>query len=143
MPVSLPVLQVNGSRRFQNRILGAVCVVLLSTFIGSLSVAPCWGQALNPAADVPDPVVHEQGAGKTPAGAGMQAASLGGTIPYGAAKLGMALVGGLAGAIGFALSGDLDGAKEIWDATMKGTYVLSPEHLSGEEDVTFYSGPTE
>ncbi len=74
----------------------------------------------------------------TPRSSALQAASLLHTIPYGAAKLGFSLVGGFAGGVVYALSGgDLAIAKEIWSYFMKGTYVLTPEHLKGNKPVHF------
>ena len=85
-------------------------------------------------------VTNENDPERTAAGAGLQVGSLLATIPYGAAKVGLALAGGLAGGVGYALSGgDLESAKGIWAQTMEGTYVLTPAHLKGEEPIHFFA----
>jgi len=107
-------------------------VVVVGSSVLMVSVA--WGE-------LPSPESHQQGSGGSTSGATLQVASLLGTIPYGAAKMGLALFGGLAGATGYALSGDLEGASEIWKMTMQGTYVLSPDHLTGEKPIRFFIEP--
>lgn len=74
----------------------------------------------------------------TPAGAGLQAASWLVTLPYGALKVGFALVGGVVGGMTYALTGgDLKAAQSVWTTTMYGTYIITPEHLKGEKPVHF------
>ena len=74
----------------------------------------------------------------TPAGAGLQAASWLVTIPYGAVKVGVALVGAVFGGMTYALTGgDLEAAQSVWTTTMYGTYVITPEHLKGQQPVHF------
>ena len=106
--------------------------VLLAVAFSALTfVLPVYGQS---SSQVPD---RSDDAG-TPADVGLQAASVLATIPYGAAKLGLALAGGIAGGVGYALSGgDLESAKDIWAQCMEGTYVLTPAHLRGEEPIHF------
>jgi hypothetical protein len=78
----------------------------------------------------------------TPAGAGLQAASWLLTIPYGAFKVGIALAGGLVGGMTYAVTGgNLQAAQSVWQATMYGTYVLTPGHLIGREPVRFIGVP--
>jgi len=75
---------------------------------------------------------------KSPSGAGIQAASWLVTIPYGAVKVGVALVGAVFGGFTYALSGgDLKSAQSVWTTTMYGTYIITPEHLKGEKPVHF------
>src|SRR6185295_13208212 len=77
-------------------------------------------------------------AGKTPNSAGLQAASWLLTLPYGGAKVAMALVGGVVGGLTYAFSGgNKEAAKKVWKPTMYGTYVITPEHLKGEKPVHF------
>ena len=74
----------------------------------------------------------------TPAGAGLQAASWLVTLPYGALKVGFALVGGVVGGMTYALSGgNLKAAQSVWTTSMYGTYIITPEHLKGEKPVHF------
>jgi hypothetical protein len=111
--------------------LKSASVVLAVVFCVVTFVLPVYGQSSSQVSD-------ESQAARTPAGAGLQAASLLATIPYGAAKLGLALAGGIAGGVGYALSGgDLESAKGIWAQCMEGTYVLTPAHLKGEEPIHF------
>lgn len=105
--------------------------LLALAFSALTFVLPVYGQR---SSQVP----NESDDASTPVGVGLQAASLLATIPYGAAKLGLALAGGIAGGVGYALSGgDLESAKEIWAQCMEGTYVITPAHLQGEEPVHF------
>ena len=74
----------------------------------------------------------------TPNGAGMQAASWLITLPYGATKVAMALVGGVVGGLTYVFSGgNQEAAKKVWKPTMYGTYIITPEHLRGEKPVRF------
>ncbi len=57
---------------------------------------------------------------------------------YGAFKVGLGLLGGLVGSFAWALSGgDTATASKVWDPTMKGTYVIAPDHLRGEKPIRF------
>ncbi len=71
-------------------------------------------------------------------GAGLQAASWLLTLPYGAAKVCFAVVGGVTGGLTYVFSGgNLDAAKAVWHTSVYGTYVLTPEHLQGDKPVRF------
>lgn len=84
---------------------------------------------------------EEQGTAK---GAGLQAASWLLTIPYGAIKVGFAIVGGITGGLTYAFSGgNLDAAKSVWQTSMYGTYVLTPDHLKGDKPIRFLGVPAE
>lgn len=85
---------------------------------------------------------YERGAAGTPNETVWQAASWLATIPYGAAKLAVAAVGGFVGGLGYVLSGgDLESSQQIWSSTLDGTYVLAPEHLRGEKRIIFFVPP--
>jgi len=93
----------------------------------SIVTTPAWSQVS--ASD------QQQG---TASGAGMQVASAVSTILYfpfkGAFAIGGAIVGGLA----YAFSGGSEQtAKSIWIPSMYGTYVITPEHLTGDRPVRF------
>ena len=63
------------------------------------------------------------------------------TIPYGATKLLYAGLGAVVGGFSYILTlGDTDTAELIWEKSLGGTYVLSPEHLTGEEPI-YFVGP--
>ncbi len=60
------------------------------------------------------------------------------TIPYGAAKILYAGLGGVIGGFAWALSGgDMDAAESVWDASLHGTYVITPDHLRGKKPIRF------
>jgi hypothetical protein len=70
---------------------------------------------------------------------GIGAASFLCSLPYGAAKVGMALVGGLAGA--FTYPFDKQAAESVWHTTMEGDYLVTPEHLRGQKELHFIGTP--
>lgn len=110
-------------------------IVVLLAFI-HLSILPV-GLAQTAAS----PAKEEEGTAK---GAGLQAASWLATIPYGAVKVAFAIVGGITGGLTYAFSGgNLDAAKSVWQTSMYGTYVLTPDHLKGDQPIRFLGVPAE
>ena len=78
----------------------------------------------------------------TPANFGYGAASVLLTIPYGLAKVLYAAFGGVVGGAALVFSaGDTKAAKAVWNASLHGTYVLTPEHLRGEKEIRFIGMP--
>ncbi len=77
---------------------------------------------------------------KSPAGElGVGAVSFVATIPYGCIKLAYAGVGAIIGGLTYLLTGaNADAAGRVWDQTMRGTYVITPSHLAGDEPVRFF-----
>lgn len=74
----------------------------------------------------------------TASGAGMQAASAVATILYFPLKAAFAIGGGIVGGLAYAFSGGSEQtAKNIWIPSMYGTYVITPEHLTGDRAVRF------
>jgi len=74
------------------------------------------------------------------AGLGLAGAIL--TFPYGVAKILYAAVGGIVGGFTWALTGgDVETAKLIWEPSFYGTYVITPDHLRGEEPIRFMGVP--
>lgn len=101
------------------------CIVVL-TFV-SMITAPAWSQ--------PSTADTQQG---TASGAGMQAASAVATILYFPLKAAFAIGGGIVGGLAYAFSGGSEQtAKNIWIPSMYGTYVITPEHLTGDRAVRF------
>jgi hypothetical protein len=93
----------------------------------SLVAAPAWSQSSS--ADT------QQG---TPSGAGMQAGAAVSTILYFPFKAAFAIGGGIVGGLAYLFSGlNEQTAKSIWIPSMYGTYVITPEHLSGDRSVRF------
>jgi hypothetical protein len=68
----------------------------------------------------------------------MQAASALATIVYFPLKAAFAIGGGIVGGLAYAFSGGSEQtAKNIWIPSMYGTYVITPEHLTGDRAVRF------
>jgi hypothetical protein len=75
---------------------------------------------------------------------GLEAASWVLTVPYGAAKVVFAILGGVAGGLTYAFSGgNTEAAKAVWDTSIRGTYVITPAHLKGDKPVRFLGVPPE
>ncbi|HEX9285031.1 MAG TPA: hypothetical protein VF879_05115 [Nitrospirales bacterium] len=66
------------------------------------------------------------------------------SVPYGAAKVTLAVLGGITGAFTYLLSGfDKQAADAVWYTTMEGDYVVTPDHLRGKKDLRFTGVPPE
>ena len=108
------------------RTLPLIALVILMTF-SSLVAAPAWSQSSS--SDT------QQG---IPSGAGMQAGAAVSTILYFPFKAAFAIGGGIVGGLAYLFSGlNEQTAKSIWVPSMYGTYVITPEHLSGDRSVRF------
>ncbi len=60
------------------------------------------------------------------------------TPVYGAFKLAFAGTGAIVGGFTWLFTGgDEVAAQKVWDSSLKGTYVITPDHLSGEKPVQF------
>ncbi len=106
--------------------LPIVVLIVVITYC-SILVAPAWSQSSS--ADT------QQG---TAAGAGMGAASAAATILYFPFKAAFAIGGGIVGGLAYVFSGFSEPtAKSIWIPSMYGTYVITPEHLTGDRPVRF------
>lgn len=74
-------------------------------------------------------------------GAGIGAATLVANVGYIPAKMVYAILGGITGGAGYALTGGNQGAaNSIWRSSLGGDYVLTPEMLTGQQPIHF-SGP--
>lgn len=106
--------------------LPIVVLVVVITYCLML-VAPAWSQSSS--ADT------QQG---TASGAGMGAASAAATILYFPFKAAFAIGGGIVGGLAYVFSGFSEPtAKSIWVPSVYGTYLITPEHLSGDRPVRF------
>lgn len=106
--------------------LPSLVFVIVVTYCSMLA-APAWSQSSS--ADT------QQG---TASGAGMGAASAAATILYFPFKAAFAIGGGIVGGLAYVFSGFSEStAKSIWIPSMYGTYVITPEHLSGDRPVRF------
>jgi hypothetical protein len=80
--------------------------------------------------------------GNTPAGVALQATSWVLTVPYGAVKVAYSLGGGILGGLAWlATGGRTETAQAIWNPSMKGDYIVQPQHLTGEKPLHFM-GPS-
>ncbi|MGA6827607.1 hypothetical protein ACO9S2_08325 [Nitrospira sp. NS4] len=113
------------------RSLPLLALVVLMTFT-TLVAAPAWSQE-------PAPPASEGGNASS---AGMQVASVLATIPYFACKGAFAIVGGVVGGLTYVFSGlNENAAKNVWTTSMYGTYIITPEHLSGDKAIRFLGVP--
>ena len=73
---------------------------------------------------------------------GLGVASVFTSLPYSIGKFAFATMGGIFGGFTYLFSaGNLKAAQSVWDTSMRGTYVISPKHLKGEEPVRFFGIP--
>jgi hypothetical protein len=73
---------------------------------------------------------------------GLGVASVFTSLPYSVGKFVFATLGGIFGGFTYAFSaGNLKAAQSVWDTSMRGTYVITPRHLKGEESVRFLGVP--
>ena len=108
------------------RKLPVVAFIVVLAFCSMITV-PAWSQSSS--------TDTQQG---TASGAGMQAASAVATILYFPLKAAFAIGGGIVGGLAYAFSGGSEQtAKNIWVPSMYGTYVITPEHLTGDRPVRF------
>jgi len=108
-----------------------VAVMLIIALSGLAQVSVAWSQTSGP------PPAEDTTPG-TPSGAGLQAASWLLTVPYGAAKVAFALLGGIVGGLTWALSGgNTEAAQSVWTTSIYGTYVITPDHLRGDKPIRF------
>ena len=68
----------------------------------------------------------------------MQAAAAVSTILYFPFKAAFAIGGGIVGGLAYAFSGGNEqAAKSIWDTSLRGTYIITPDHLQGNRPIRF------
>ena len=76
--------------------------------------------------------------GGTASSAGMQVAAGFSTLLYLPLKAAFALGGGIVGGLAYAFSaGNEQAAKSIWDTSLYGTYLITPDHLEGNRPIRF------
>ena len=60
------------------------------------------------------------------------------TLVYTPVKMAYAILGGVVGGFTYALTGgNLETAQNVWEPSVYGTYVITPDHLKGNEPVRF------
>jgi hypothetical protein len=109
-----------------------VAVFLLLALCTVTMVPSAWSQE---SASPPSSVSTEGG---TASSAGMQAAAGVSTLLYLPLKLVFAIGGGIVGGLAYAFSGGNEqAAKSIWDTSLYGTYIITPDHLQGNRPIRF------
>lgn len=87
------------------------------------------------------PVLHAEetsGTEFTVSDTGMEAAAGLATLVYFPAKAVFALGGGIVGGLTYAFTaGNEEATNKVWDASMKGDYMVTPQNLTGEEPIRF------
>src|SRR5918999_1485985 len=119
---------MHAGHRFNPRSIVAVLTIALL----AAPISAGWAQG-NPG--------HDQIQSATPTQFGIGAASVLLSIPYGAAKVTYAALGGIIGGFAYLFSaGDTEAAKAVWTPSLNGTYVLTPDHLKGDKSIQFIGG---
>lgn len=76
--------------------------------------------------------------GGTASSAGMQVAAGLSTLVYLPLKLAFAIGGGIVGGLTYVFTaGDEHAAKSVWNTSLYGTYIITPDHLEGNRPVRF------
>jgi hypothetical protein len=113
------------------RFVAFIIILALGTVT---SVGPTWSQDSQPVA--PPPSSDSEGGNAS--SAGMQAAAAVSTILYLPFKAAFAIGGGIVGGLAYAFSGGNEqAAKSIWNTSLYGTYIITPEHLRGDRPIRF------
>jgi hypothetical protein len=74
--------------------------------------------------------------------AGMGTATVLANVVYMPVKLTYATLGGITGGFAYVLTGaNYQVAERVWTPSLGGNYVLSPDHLRGDQTI-YFSGPT-
>ena len=109
-----------------------VAVFLLLALCTVTMVPSAWSQASVA------PPSSESTEGGTASSAGMQAAAGVSTLLYLPLKLVFAIGGGIVGGLAYVFSGGNEqAAKSIWDTSLYGTYIITPDHLQGNRPIRF------
>jgi len=109
-----------------------VAVFLLLALCTITMVPSAWSQET---AAPPSSASTEGGSASS---AGMQAAAGFSTLLYLPFKAAFAIGGGIVGGLTYVFSGfDEGSAKKVWNTTLYGTYIITPEHLQGDRPIRF------
>jgi hypothetical protein len=91
---------------------------------------------------VAEPVAGDHSGTSEDSSVGLQVASGALSILYTPFKIVYAGLGGLFGCLAYAVTGGNEQvAHSVWDASIGGTYWLTPDHLQGNEPVRFKGEP--
>ena len=84
-------------------------------------------------------MVWAEGGGDIVEQAGLGVASVILTIPYGAAKIVYAGIGSIVGGATWALTGgNNETAQTVWEPSLYGDYVITPDHILGKKPLRFF-----
>ena len=122
----------SSNRPRETSIFKLVAVFMLLALCTVTMVPSVWSQ---------DGTVPSSGTsteGGTPSSAGMQVAAGFSTLLYLPLKAAFAIGGGIVGGLAYAFSGGNEqAAKSIWDTSLYGTYLITPDHLQGNRPIRF------
>jgi len=109
-----------------------VAISLLLALCTVTMVPSAWSQ------ESAAPASRESTEGGDSSSAGMQVAAGFSTLLYFPLKAVFAISGGIVGGLAYAFSGGNEqAAKSIWDTSLYGTYILTPDHLQGNRPIRF------
>lgn len=109
-----------------------VAVFLLLALCAVTMVPSAWSQE-----NAPPPSSGSVEGGDS-SSAGMQVAAGLSTLLYFPLKAVFAIGGGIVGGLTYLFSGlDEGSAKKVWNTTLYGTYIITPEHLQGDRPIRF------
>ena len=109
-----------------------VAVFLLLALCAVTNVPSAWSQ------ESAAPPSSESTEGGSASSAGMQAAAGFSTLLYLPFKAAFAIGGGIVGGLTYVFSGfDESSAKKVWNTTLYGTYIITPDHLQGNRPIRF------
>jgi len=104
---------------------------------GAVVLAACLAGSPAPAEELVSEETKE-----TASQGGMGAAAGLTSVVYAPVKVAYAAGGSIVAGLAYVLSGgDKDVAKPIFDASVRGDYVVTPQHMSGERDLEFVGRP--
>lgn len=115
----------------RNLFTKTVAVLVIAAFC-NLTVAPA-GLAQEKSSEETESTAMQYGLG---------VASVFTSLPYSLGKFLFATLGGIFGGFTYLFSaGNEKAATAVWDTSMRGTYVITPKHLKGEESIRFFGVP--
>jgi len=108
-----------------------VAVVLLLALCTMTIVPSAWSQG-----NAPTAVGSSEGGSTSDAGWGVLAGLS--SLIYFPLKAAFAIAGGIVGGLTYAFSGGNEkAAKPVWETSMYGTYIITPDHLQGNRPIRF------
>lgn len=123
-----------GTVGFRGSMFQSIALVLMILAVSHLAFVPL----------VSAQSKEEGGAESTGSQAGMGVASFFVNLVYMPTKVAYAILGGIVGGFAYGLTGGDDKvAKKVWDTSLRGTYVITPDHLRGDKPVRFLGVPQE